>query len=771
MRKLFIVLLLFFCVMFAFAHAQADRDVELTPQRPSRNSDRSKIYDLPEDAVPESESHLVNNILAGTESGLYKIVGSDTPVPLWTEGRVTQIVETQVDDTQIWYFVTGEGLLRSTDLKNFTFLGEEQGLPVLTIKTYDGTEKQLVRRAKEIKDLAVHPQNPQILVATTDSSVYITKDGGDSWKSLGFSSGTSGAKAVAVADMPIPGAQNEDGSFKTELTVFLSHSINGLSYTYPDRSSPKWIDLTGGFSALPTQGDPDEISDILPVVTKTPEGHTYTEVYASQTFMPNVYKIDWNAKRAVKIYAGPEPLDTIDSLASIGDSLLYTSPGKISVLKLETGENLGIPADYSSWQKAISKVPEPVYAAYIPKTKSGFETSVTLRELWLLKPEKIYTPYSTDTLRDVKAIYLPANQGRTESGQNNALKVIKDNKLNAVVIDMKDDYGLLRYDTKDPLVLEKGYISQYAVDLDQFVKKFKDENIYLIARIVVFKDKNLSQYGGGKYAVWNRVTGGPWVGTRGTEDVVDEEGNVTGTQTVYYDENWVDPYSEEVWEYNIAIAKELISRGFDEIQFDYIRFPTDGLNLSQASYRWQDPGMNKESALRSFLSYARENIDAPIGIDIYGANGWYRSGARTGQDVELLSDFVDVICPMFYPSHFEQDFLAQAPKAERPYRIYFNGTYRNSIIARNKCVVRPWAQAFYLPVSYDKVYYNNDYVQRQIFGTRDGANNGYMYWNNTGRYDDLRPDVDETTPYPWENADASMEFRKPALTGEISKGK
>ena len=230
MRKLFIVPLLFFCVMFAFAHAQADSDVELTPQRPSRNSDRSKIYDLPEDAVPESESHLVNNILAGTESGLYKIVGSDTPVPLWTEGRVTQIVETQVDDTQIWYFVTGEGLLRSTDLKNFTFLGEEQGLPVLTIKTYDGTEKQLVRRAKEIKDLAVHTQNPQILVATTDSSVYITKDGGDSWKSLGFSSGTSGAKAVAVADMPIPGAQNEDGSFKTELTVFLSHSINGLSY-------------------------------------------------------------------------------------------------------------------------------------------------------------------------------------------------------------------------------------------------------------------------------------------------------------------------------------------------------------------------------------------------------------------------------------------------------------------------------------------------------------------------------------------------------------
>lgn len=66
--------------------------------------------------------------------------------------------------------------------------------------------------------------------------------------------------------------------------------------------------------------------------------------------------------------------------------------------------------------------------------------------------------------------------------------------------------------------------------------------------------------------------------------------------------------------------------------------------------------MDKESALVSFLAYARDNINAPIGIDIYGANGWYRSGTRTGQDVELMSDYVDVICPMFYPSHFEQDF-------------------------------------------------------------------------------------------------------------------
>jgi len=224
------------------------------------------------------------------------------------------------------------------------------------------------------------------------------------------------------------------------------------------------------------------------------------------------------------------------------------------------------------------------------------------------------------------------------------------------------------------------------------------------------------------------------------------------------------------WEYNIAIAKELIDRGFDEIQFDYIRFPTDGYNLTDTSYRWQDEGMDMESALISFLSYARQNIQAPIGIDIYGVNGWYRSGTRTGQDVELMAPYVDVISPMFYPSHFEQYFLAYTPITERPYRVYFYGTYRNAVIARNRVLIRPWLQAFYYnPASYDREFYNDDYVQRQVFGVRDATDTGYMYWNNSGRYSDLRPDVgdiEEATPYPWEKAKRDASERLPALSGD-----
>lgn len=756
MRKFAFFLLTCTISFSSFIFGQTDKDINKT-----------SLYQLPKNIPSLDDTHKVQHILAGTESGLYKILNGDTPAPLWNESRVTQIHHIETAEGEKWFFVTGNGLLFSTDLVNFFPLGSQHGLPMLTIKEYDGTKTTLIKKAKEIKDIAGHPENPNIMVVTTDSTVYLTKDGGNNWTSLGFCATTNGAKAVAVANMIVPGKTNADGSPVTELTVFVSHSIKGLFYIQPDKNK-NWIRISGGFEALPTHGDPDEISDILPIIRYNEQGKPVTSIYLSQTFMPNVYSLNWEAKRAEKIYHGKEPMDTIDGLFWTGTNLLYTHPGGISLMNLTSGTNTGVPSEFSLWQRSIAKVPEPVYSAYIPANMSGFSTSLVLNELWMLKPEKVYTEYASDKLSNQKSLYIPANIGRTESGQKEMLKILKDNNLNSVVIDMKDDYGLLRYDTRDPLVQEKGYVSAYAVDLDKFIERFKAEDVYLIARIVVFKDKHLSQYANSKYAIWDYSEKKQWVGIKRYTEVLDENGAPIDSTPEYYDEHWVDPYSHEVWEYNVAIAKELISRGFDEIQFDYIRFPTDGINLGKTSYRWKDNGMDKESALISFLSYARKNIDAPIGIDIYGANGWYRSGARTGQDVELLSEYVDVICPMFYPSHFEQGFLANTPAAERPYRIYFFGTYRNSIIARNRSVIRPWAQAFYLGVSYDKRYYDSDYVQRQIFGVRDSVNRGYMYWNNIGRYDDIRPDPTNEDPYPWNASEASTEFRKPALYGKAA---
>ena len=728
-------------------------------------------------AVAAQERDTSSFTLVGAESGLYKLSAVKTAIPVWTGGKVSKIIrstERKEDGTtgDRWFFMTSKGILTSTDLTSFEFRND--GLPFLTIKEYDGKNTTFSKQIHQLKDFAIHPTDPQILVTATKDSVFITYDAGKTWRSLGSTKETAGIKAVAVANMNVPGTgkaavTNADGMVtpavapQTELVVFMSHPIVGFSYYLPERAKPKWTDVSAGFKALPSQTSPDEISDILPVVFTGADGFPVTEVFVAQTYLPNVYRFNWAEKRANLLYQGSEPVDTIDGLFWDGGQLLYTRPGEVAALVPSgTDTQTGfVPQAYKNWAPYFSLLAptDTLYAAWIPQGNGG---GLSLSELWMLKPELCTSKYAEKAL-DKKAVYCPANHVTTEAGIQKYKKLIADNKLDALVIDMKDDYGLLRYNSKDPAILEKAYISRYSIDLEHFVEEFKKNNVYLVARIVVFKDKNLSQIEKGKYAIWNKSTNSAWVGTKGYEEIKNEAGEVTGQKLTYYDENWVDPYCPEVWEYDVRIAQELIARGFDEIQFDYIRFPTDGKNMASAQYRWRSEGMDKESALVSFLSYARKNIDAPIGIDIYGANGWYRSGVRTGQDVELLAEYVDIICPMFYPSHFEQSFLNYKPYSERPYRIYFYGTYRNTVIGRNKIIVRPWAQAFYLGVSYDRQYYNNNYVQQQIFGVRDSVNRGYMYWNNSGRYDDIMPDIGDAK-YLGAASEASPEFRKPALS-------
>ena len=760
-------------------------------------ADSLPLYSLPSRLPPQTQKHITQHMIVGAESGLYQINGSNTAVPLWTEGRVSMIQRVPAAGGEEWFFLTSRGLLYSKDLAHFEYRTE--GLPSITIKEYRNKETSFTIKTRDLKDFSVHPSDPSVMATLTRDEVFLSRDGGKTWQSLGFNAQTTGTKAVCVADMPAAGGG-------TELVVFMSHALYGLAYIKPDDPRPQWVDLEEGFAMLPTVGMPDEIADIAAVEEQQPDGSVRTEIYLSQTFMPAIYRLNWEKKCAETLYRGEAYTSTIDGLCWTGSHLVFTEPDTVGLFNIHTKTMIGSPAEFENWKEALACVPEPIYSAYIPRNLSGFDRSLILNELWMLNTKKIIGEYKEQALNR-ESLYIPAGQAADAAGIERFLQIMEDNHLDSLVIDMKDDYGLLRYDAQDPAVLEKGYVSRYAVDLEELVSAFKAAGKYLIARIVVFKDKNLASYDRGQYAVWDRVLDKPWIGIRGYEEVLSEPpaaeetaastdgsesaaaastaavpaGTVPSADTaaalppapavppkkvpVYYDEAWVDPYSEEVWEYNVAIARELISRGFDEIQFDYIRFPTDGLNLRSAEYRWKSSGMDMEGALTSFLAYARENIDAPIGIDIYGANGWYRSGARTGQDIEQLADYVDVICPMFYPSHFEQGFLAHEPAEERPYRILYYGSYRSAVIARNRVVIRPWLQAFYLNVSYDRAYYNKDYVQKQVFGVRDALDRGFMFWNNSGRYEDIQPPPSCLDPYTGSAPEADPLLRQPSFSG------
>ena len=725
------------------------------------------LYQLPE-TLPEKKVTFKEKdkdgtpFLLGTDRGLYKILGNGTAEPLWTDGKVERIIKTSAR----WFFLTDKGIISSPDLNIFT--ERNNGLPFLTVKSYDGVQKQLEQKAALLKDICADPFNPDVLVTATKDAVYLTRDGAQTWENIGSASKyTAGVKAVAVSHMPV---YDRDGTITgSELVVFMSHPIYGFSYYRADAKKPTWFDVSAGFAAMPSMTQVDEIADILPVMCKDANGNHFAEVYLSQTFLPNIYRFNWKDKRGEKVYQGEEQIDTIDGLCQTGSSIAYSALGKVSLFSLVDKKITDLES-YDTWKSRLNAAHSIVNSAYIPKVVCGLDTPLELSELWLLNPDVILTPWG-EVANKKKAVYSSVYQLRNDNGIEKYRKIVNDNKLNSIVIDMKDDYGLLRFEPESPLLKEKGKVTVYKIDVDKLVNEFKKDGTYLIGRIVVFKDRNLAGYDKGKYAVWNYKTNSPWVGIRSYENITAEDGTVTGQKANYYDENWVDPYSEEVWEYNVEIAKELIKRGFDEIQFDYIRFPTDGLNMGSASYRWKDKGMDKESALVSFLSYARKNIDAPIGIDIYGANGWYRSGTRTGQDVELMSEYVDVICPMFYPSHFEQSFLDYSPYEERPYRIFFYGSYRNTVIGRNRIVVRPWLQAFYMGVRYDRKYYDKNYVSREVFGVRDGINRGYMYWNNSGGYyEDISPDPEDSTLSPWHHNEAAKQTRIPAFSKEMNPG-
>ena len=678
------------------------------------------------------------SLLVGTDRGLYSLSGNGAVIPL----RIGEEVEVRkiIRIGALWAVLGDQGVLVSPDLRNWE--SRNEGLPVKTIKVYEGGQKSFVSLVQEIKDLEYNPENPDIMVCATKDMAFLTRNGGLRWESLGAPPYRSnGIKAVAVAELP-------------ELTVFLSHSIYGIHYITPGKTGARWIELNDGLEKMETTGNPDEVSDIA--VGFPERGTSPWPVYVSQTFRGRVYRLNWTEKRFDLLWSDPAEAGAVDSLSVGEKTLRFVRDG--AVMEIPRQEPIREERQRQDLKRIILDLPRSagIKPNCLYMDNPGDEGPIMLSELWLLEDTARNGSAAYYTASGKEGIYLPVNHAVDEKSLNPYLDLLESRGLNMVVVDMKDDWGRLRFTPNNPAVTEKGRVFR-PVDIDHFLKTMKDRGIYTVARIVVFKDPELAGKGGGKYAVWDAQTNRAWTGyydrrqrkplpgqapTESQDPLVqilpaeDPEYEIVRT---FYDERWVDPYSEEVWEYIAAVSRELNERGFDEIQFDYIRFPTDGVNLGNARYRWREQGMDMESAILSFLRHVRSRIKAPISIDIYGANGWYRTGARTGQEVELLAPYVDVICPMYYPSHFEQTFLAQAPAELRPYRIYSQGIKRTALIARKKIVVRPYVQAFFLNVSYDRTYYNADYVRREIEGVRHAGNSGFTYWNNSGRYDDIPP--------------------------------
>lgn len=280
------------------------------------------------------------------------------------------------------------------------------------------------------------------------------------------------------------------------------------------------------------------------------------------------------------------------------------------------------------------------------------------------------------------------------------LAYIKDSEINCVVIDFKDASGHITYNTRLQCVQTTG-AGISLVNLEDIVSQCKSSGLHLVARIVLFQDSVLAWYSNGKYSI-KTPDGRIWS---------DEQG-------MY----WVNPCFREVWEYNINIAKELVSRGVPEIQFDYIRFPSASDNPYGLS-------CNKETTIAGFLEFAHETLKplgAKIGAAVFGFSLWHPLKCE-GQNLDLMAKWLDVIYPMLYPSHFawSRDYSRQ-----RDYDLIFTSLTKGEMINCEPKFV-PYIQGFKLR----SPGFGPDYIANQADAVRDSKAWGYVIWNPQSRYD------------------------------------
>lgn len=312
----------------------------------------------------------------------------------------------------------------------------------------------------------------------------------------------------------------------------------------------------------------------------------------------------------------------------------------------------------------------------------------------------------------VKGIYIIAHSG-SEPNLSAYIDFINSNELNALVVDVKDVTGEVMYPSKVPLAREIGATRDVIPDIKALAGELEENDIYSIARISVFEDDLLPRQRP-DLAAMDSATGLPWRNS--------------------LNQTWADSYDREVWEYNVAVAKEAAEAGFDEVQFDYVRFPSDG-PMETLTYE-EETFPTEADAIAGFLEYARSELN-PMGVyvaaDVFGLAAG-DNGAGVGQDITKIAQHVDVLSPMAYPSHYPVgSYGYDNPNAE-PYGVLENtlAEFEADIKDKNPDLeLRPWLQDFDYGTPPD---YGPTEVKAQKQAVYDSGKTSWLLWNPDNLY-------------------------------------
>jgi len=312
---------------------------------------------------------------------------------------------------------------------------------------------------------------------------------------------------------------------------------------------------------------------------------------------------------------------------------------------------------------------------------------------------------------EVRAVYLTGLMAASDHG----IRIIRrwrEAGGNAVVFDIKDSDGSVTIPFDYPLI---GSHKAYFHDLPKFIRFLHSQNMHAIARVAIFRDQRLVETHP-ELAVKSHKTGQAWR----------ENGKLV----------WTDPSQPKVQEYDIALAKKAAEAGADEIQFDYVRFPAEG-DQKDASfvYQTEHPDWHRSDVIADFLKHAYAEIHptgALLSLDVFGIMAWQRPVdlAHTGQDIQRMAKYCDVLSPMIYPSHFfGMDGIAHPGDA--PEHFIGESMVRFEKITQGSgVVIRPWLQAF----RWRTKTYSPKYVEVQVQTAKNKGGIGFLFWNAANDY-------------------------------------
>jgi hypothetical protein len=321
----------------------------------------------------------------------------------------------------------------------------------------------------------------------------------------------------------------------------------------------------------------------------------------------------------------------------------------------------------------------------------------------------------------VKGIYSTASSANGPR-LDKLLKLIDDTSLNALVVDVKDDWGYIDWDTGNDKLKAMGTTKVVIQDMPKLMQKLKEHDVYPIARVVVFKDTVLAN----KYPEYSFVTKSGAVWNNGNSNP----------------ESFVNPYMKEVWDYNIEVAKEAAKLGFKEIQFDYVRF-AEGFAANESTLTYTKDDRKRIDVIAGFVEEAKKQL-SPLGVkisvDIFGYAASVPAAEGIGQDFIKISSHVDVICPMIYPSHYSTGWFGSVVPDAQPYT-----TIKGAAAATNlklqpleeqqlKPIVRPWLQDFTAPWVDGYIVYGKQEIEDQIRGLKDEGIQEFLLWNAGNTY-------------------------------------